>query len=305
MSRSVRVVLALVGVFGLLLVGCAKSKTDVGSSPTPTPIPTTSIGDCVTKQGAQPPAAPKGVDYKAQLKEAGVLNVGSDNNFPPFEEIKAGASEPTGFDVDLYKEVAKRLGLTAKSTTTDFDALFTQSLPRGQFDIGVSAITIKEERKNGVDFSIPYFRADLSLAVNVEKTPSIKTVDDLSGLTLGVQEGTTGADCADALVKLGKAKEVRKYKDAPPAFDDLVAGRVAAVVNDRPASEGIIAARSALKVVQVLETKEQYGFAVAKTKPDLRVAIDKEMKAIMEDGTFAKIYKTWFNTDVPFTVPIQ
>jgi ABC-type amino acid transport substrate-binding protein len=293
----------LAGV-ALLLSACASDEPTVQPKATVT-IPTVTIDDCTTNAGSQEPAAPKGVDYKTQLVKQGELSVGSDNAYPPFEEIRPGASEPVGFDVDIYKEVAKRLGLTAKSTTTDFAALFTQSIPRGTFDIGVSAITIKEERKQTVDFSVPYFEANLSLAVNVTKTPDIKTIDDLAGVTIGVQDGTTGADCADAIVKQMKAKEVKRFDTTILAFDDLVAGGVQAVINDRPASEGIIAARSALKVVQILETNEKYGFAISREKPDLRVAIDGALEAMMKDGTYATIYKTWFETDVPFTVPID
>lgn len=290
-------------VAALLLSACSKDKPVTPAASTP--IPSVTINDCVTNAGTQAPAAPKGVDYKTQLKEQGVLNVGSDNAFPPFEDLPAGANEPVGFDVDLYKEVAKRLGLTAKSTTTDFAALFTQSVPQGQFDVGISAITIKEERKKTVDFTVAYFEANLSLAVNVSKTPNIKTIDDLAGQTIGVQSGTTGADCAKALVTQGKAKDVKEFDTAVLAFDDLVAGRVAAVINDRPASEGIIEQRTTIKVVQVLETNEKYGFAISKDKPDLRIAINGALENMMKDGTYATIYKTWFETDVPFTVPIE
>ena len=296
--------LYVLAVAAMLLSACASDEPTVQPKASVT-IPTVTIDDCTTNAGSQEPAAPKGVDYKTQLVKQGELSVGSDNAYPPFEEIRPGASEPTGFDVDIYKEVAKRLSLTAKSTTTDFAALFTQSIPRGTFDIGVSAITIKEERKQTVDFSVPYFEANLSLAVNVTKTPNIKTIDDLAGVTIGVQDGTTGADCADAIVKQMKAKEVKRFDTTILAFDDLVAGGVQAVINDRPASEGIIAARSALKVVQILETNEKYGFAISKEKPDLRVAIDGALEAMMKDGTYATIYKTWFETDVPFTVPID
>lgn len=301
MNRISRVFVA-VCLMSLTAVACG--TTDAVRTPdTPAALPTVAIGECQTAQGAQPVATPKNVDYKTQLKQPGILNVGSDNAYPPFEEIKPGASEPEGFDVDLYKEVAKRLGLKAKSTTTDFDGLFTQSIPTGAFDVGISAITIKEERKKTVDFTIPYFAADLSLAINAKRTPDIKTVDDLAGLTLGAQKGTTGEDCANVLVKQGKAKEVRSYGDSQAAFADLANGRVAAVVNDRPASEGFIQKNADLKVVQVIKTSEQYGFAISKDKPDLRVAIDAALTAIMKDGTYATIYKTWFETDPPFTVP--
>jgi arginine/lysine/histidine/glutamine transport system substrate-binding and permease protein len=302
--RSSRVTIAAILLLGLFAVSCASSKTQT-TQPTASPTPTTSIGSCVNNIGTQSPAAPKGVDYKTQLKEQGVLNVGSDNAYPPFESIASGQKDPVGFDVDLYQEVAKRLGLTAKSTTTSFDGLFTSSIPTGTFDLGISAITIKESRKKTVDFTIPYFVANLSLAVDTAKNPNIKTIDNLSGLTIGVQSGTSGEDCGKALVAQGKAKEIKSYETATQAFDDLVAGRVVAVINDTPASVGIIANRAGLKVVQIIETNEKYGFAIGKNKPDLRAAVNKALTDMMKDGTFTSIYKTWFKTDPPFALPIE
>lgn len=300
-----RIVLGVVAL-GLVTAACAEDTSpQATTSPSPSALPVVEIAQCQTAQGAQPYAEPKGVDYTTQLKKAGELSIGSDNAYPPFEEIKPGANEPEGFDVDLYKEVAKRLGLTAKSTTTDFDALFTQSIPNGTYDLGVSAITIKEERKQTVDFTIPYFVADLSLAVNVDKTPNVKTIDDLAGQTLGAQKGTTGEDCAKYLVTQGKAKDVRSYGGADAAFQDLVAGRVVAVVNDRPASQGFVEKNPSLKVVQVISTKEQYGFAISKNKPDLRVKINEALTAMMQDGTYATIYEKWFDTKPPFTLPLS
>lgn len=303
-----KLIVALLAVIALVTVGCAKKAPDALKSASPTPvaaiIPTVSIAKCQTAPGAQPATAPLGVPFANQLKEPGVLNVGSDNDYPPFEQIKPGAKTPTGFDVDIYTEVAKRLGLTAKSTTTDFDGLFATSLPNGTFDVGVSAVTIKEARKQTVDFTVPYFQADLSLAVNAEKTPEIQTIDNLAGLTIGAQKGTTGKDCADFLVKEGKAKEVKTYGSTGPAFQDLINGRIAAIVNDRPASQGFIEKNASLKVVQVIQTQEQYGFAISKKKPDLRLAIDGELTKMMQDGTYATIYKTWFGTEPPFTLPL-
>jgi len=292
---------------GLLLGACAKSNSGAPStSPSATQIPSVDVAKCETNQGTQAPAAPKGVDFKTQLKEQGVLSIGSDNDYPPFEEIKPGAKTPDGFDVDLYTEIAKRLGLTAKSTTTNFDALFTSSIPTGVFDLGVSAITIKEERKKTVDFTNPYYRSDLSLAINNDKTPEIKTIDDLAGKTVGVQKGTTGEACADYLKKQGKVGDVKSFDSTGPAFQDLLAGRIAAVVNDRPASQGFIEkSPETLKVVQIISTQEEYGFAVSKEHPDLRVAINDQLTKIMQDGTYATIYQKWFGTAPPFAVPIS
>jgi polar amino acid transport system substrate-binding protein len=291
----------------LALSACGDNGGTGAASPTPTAseIPVIDIGECQTKSGETASnAEPLGVDYTEQLKEPGVLHIGSDNAYPPFENIEPGADEPTGFDVDLYTEVAERLDLDARSTTTDFDGLFTQSIPQGTFDLGVSAITITEERRANVDFTVPYFKADLSLAVNTEETPDIKTIDDLDGLTIGAQKGTTGEACAQVLVDQGKAAEVKSYGDAAAAFQDLGTGRIAAIVNDAPASQGFIDKTDNLAVVQVIRTNERYGFAISKEKPDLRVKVDEVLTEIMQDGTYAAIYEDWFGTPPPYEVPI-
>jgi len=308
MKRAARVGPILFVVLAFVASACAKSTPGTSGSPSPSvsPTPAVDIAKCETAQGTQAPTAPKGVDYKTQLKEPGVLNIGSDNDFPPFEEIKPGAKTPDGFDVDIYTEVAKRLGLTAKSTTTNFDALFTSSVPTGKFDLGVSAITIKESRKQTVDFTIPYFRSDLSLAINTQKTPTIKTVDDLVGQVIGVQKGTTGEACAQYLQTQGKVKDVKSFDNTGPAIQDLLAGRVGAVINDRPATQGYIdRGAPTLKVVQIIKTQEEYGFAISKDKPDLRKAINDALTAMMTDGTYSTIYKKWFGTVPPFAVPFQ
>jgi ABC-type amino acid transport substrate-binding protein len=308
MKRSSLLAPAFLAVVALLSTACAKSTTGgtPSASPSASQIPSVDIAKCETNQGSQTPAVPKGVDFKTQLKAPGVLSIGSDNDYPPFEEIKPGAKTPDGFDVDLYTEVAKRLGLTARSTTTNFDALFTSSIPTGKFDLGVSAITIKEERKHTVDFTIPYYRSDLSLAINVEKTPNLKSIDDLATATVGVQKGTTSETCAKYLQTQGKIKDVKSFDNTGQAFQDLLAGRVAAVINDRPASQGFIEkSPETLKVVQIIKTQEEYGFAVSKEHPDLRVAVNDALTKIMQDGTYATIYKKWFGTEPPFDVPLS
>lgn len=300
---------AIVALSLLGLTACA-SESGPGATPSasdsPVELPVVDIGECQTNSGdAAENTPPKGEDFTEQLKEPGVLHIGSDNAYPPFENIEPGAETPTGFDVDLYTEVAERLGLEARSTTTDFDGLFSQSVPDGTFDLGVSAITITDERRGSVDFTIPYFKADLSLAVNTEEDTEIATIEDLSDLTIGAQKGTTGEACAKVLVEQGKAKDVKSYGDAAQAFQDLSQGRIAAVVNDAPASQGFIEQAANLEVVQIIRTNERYGFAISKDKPDLRVRIDEVLTEIMEDGTYATIYERWFKTPPPFEVPIE
>lgn len=286
----------------LALGACARKDEPTVPSGGDGEVSTVSLGDCVTAPDEKiAPAAAKGVDYKTQLKTAGKLTIGSDIAFPPFESVDPTSNQPVGFDIDLGKEIAKRLGLEPEFINTGFDALFTQSLPQGQFDIGMSAITVKAERQNSVDFTVPYFKADLSLAA--QKKSEYDAIEDMKGKLIGAQAGTTGEDCAKVVKDKVEATDVRTFETALAAFDDLVAGRVAGVINDLPSSKEILAQRPTLEIAQIIDTKEVYAIAISKDKPDLRVAINKALNDMFDDGTFADIYEQWFKVKPPFDLP--
>ena len=125
----------------------------------------------------------------------GVLTVGSDIPYPPFEDFD-GAGNVIGFDADLVEEMANRLGLEVEWIDTDFDTIFTQ-LATGAFDVVASATTITPERAQQVNFTMPYYRAQQALAANTAERPDITSVEDLGeGDSVAVQTGTTGADWA-------------------------------------------------------------------------------------------------------------
>lgn len=127
--------------------------------------------------------------------EEGVLRVGSDIPFPPFEFRRGG--EETGFDVELVEEIASRLGgLEVEWVDTAFDTIFTQ-LAGGRFDMVASATTITPERAQQVSFTEPYYLAQQALTINREETPDIQSTDDLGdGDSVAVQQGTTGEEWA-------------------------------------------------------------------------------------------------------------
>lgn len=253
------------------------------------------IDECVNDQGTTAPAEPTGAEPKT-LK-SGILTVGSDTAFPPFESIEGGKA--VGFDVDLITEVAKRLGWKAEIQTAVFDTIFT-ALAARKFDVVISAVTIKADRKKTVDFSDPYFQADQSLSVRSDDAETITGVDDLADKLVGVQTGTTGEDCAKTALKAeAKVKDVRSYETAPDAFTDLAANRIDAVVVDLPVAKQIVESRDGLALVQAIRTNEEYGIAVSKENPDLRVSINEQLTAIRDDGTYETIYKKWFKTEPP------
>lgn len=227
--------------------------------------------------------------------KAGVLTVGSDIPFEPFE-YEDDAGELTGFDVDLIKEIASRLELEVEWIDADFEGIFT-SLAAGQFDAVASATTITEERSRQVNFTDPYFVSQQALSINSERTPDIDSVDDLgSGHTVAVQAGTTGRDWATE--NLGpKGVEIREFPDAPDTYNALEAGVVTGVIFDEPSAISEAVSRPALRVVEIIDTGERYGFAVDPEKQALLDAMNRVLREIIDDGTYDTIFAKY--SDLP------
>ncbi|HYZ94092.1 MAG TPA: basic amino acid ABC transporter substrate-binding protein [Actinomycetota bacterium] len=290
-----RLAFLLLALVALLAAACGRETPETSGGDEQADLSETSIPACVTNQGTIAPAAADG--GALELLTPGKLVVGSDTAFPPFESIENGKA--VGFDVDLITEIGKRLNLQVDVQTAVFDTIFT-SLAAKKFDAVISAVTIKEERKRTVDFTDPYFTSDLSLSVRAGDAGKFKGVDDLEGETIGVQAGTTSEDCAKSALKdKGKVADIRAYDTIPDAFTDLAAGRVAAVLIDLPTAKQITEERSGINVVQVIKTAEDYGIAVGKHAPNLRVAINDALKKIKDDGAYAKLFVKWFKTQPP------
>jgi polar amino acid transport system substrate-binding protein len=216
----------------------------------------------------------------------GELRVGSDIPYPPFEFGRPPDYE--GFDVDVVKEIARRLDLEARFVKTPFDPIF-RNLAQGRFDMVASATTITAERERTVDFSESYFPADQSLMV--KRGSEIRTTGDLAGMRVGVQLGTTGADYAKDEVD---AETVRSYDLIDDAFKALQAGQVDAVINDCPVSKYAEQSHRDLVVVEAIPTDEQYGFAFQQEDDALRRAVNRELARLKGDGTLERISDKWF-----------
>jgi len=219
--------------------------------------------------------------------EDGILTVGSDVPFPPFE-FREG-NELTGFDVDLMEEIATRLDLDdVRWVDTSFDTIFTQ-LAGGRFDAVASATTITEERSQIVSFSDAYYLAQQALTVNSAETPDLAGVDGLSsGDVVAVQQGTTGEIWARD--NLPEGVEIRSFPEAPDTYTSLEAGNVTAVLFDEPSALTEAERRTDLEVVETIDTGERYGFPVNPQNEELLEAINAVLAEMIEDGTYAEIY---------------
>lgn len=167
------------------------------------------------------------------LHTPGRMVVGSDIAFEPFEFVKDGQNK--GFDIDLMRAIAERLGVEVEFVNTDFGTLFPQ-LASGQFDAIISAITITNERDQSIDFSNPYFLTIQGLAVL--EGAEINGVDDLDGARVAVQTATTGEDYA---LEHFMSSDVRSFPSSDAAFAALVADQVDAVFIDLPVARNAAA----------------------------------------------------------------
>jgi len=219
------------------------------------------------------------------------LTVGSDIPYPPFEQGKPG--EYTGFDIELMEAIAEKIGRTAEFQDTSFETIF-RDVAQGKFEAVISAATITPEREQAVDFSNPYYLSEQ--AVLVKEGSPIKSLEDLEGKTVAVQQGTTGQELAKE--KIGGA-EIRPFPEGPDAVNALKAGTVEGVVIDAPVAANAVEKSGGVEIAEKVPTEEEYGIAVAQGDTELLEEINKGLKEVEDDGTYKTIYEKWFKLEPP------
>lgn len=229
------------------------------------------------------------------LINEGTLTVCSDIPYPPFEFEDADApSGYSGFDIDLTQEIADRLGLELEVLEVGFDALQSgASLAAGQCDLVASAMTITPERAENLLFSEPYYDAIQSLIVLADS--GITSLEDLVGEALGVQADTTGA--AFAYENAPDGVEVTEFPGGPDIFTAMLAGTVAAGLQDLPVNVEQVEQDDRFQIVEEYDTGEQYGFAAALGNDSLIEAVNGALADLREDGTYDEIYDRYFAVD--------
>ena len=219
------------------------------------------------------------------------LIVGCDTNFMPFEFKQDG--KYVGFDIDFWDAIAKEIGAEYDLQPMDFNGLIP-ALQTGNIDVAIAAMTIKSEREKVVDFAYPYSDAGLIILVRADEQ-KIKSLEDLKGKNVATKLGTTSADYVK---KNAQAKEVKLYPNIDGAYMELATGGADAVLFDSPAVlyYSKTAGKDRTKVVGPLYMGQSYGIAFPQGSPLAEQSSIAILK-LMENGTYAKIYKKWFGTD--------
>ncbi|MDE3837824.1 basic amino acid ABC transporter substrate-binding protein [Bacillus methanolicus] len=222
------------------------------------------------------------------------LKVATDANYAPFEYMDKG--EIVGFDVDFVKAVAEEAGYEVEIVNVGWDPLFVEIKDKIS-DLGMSAITINEERKQTYDFSVPYFLSTNEILV--PEGSDIKSAADLKDKVIAVQNGTTGQAAVEKL--FGKNnKKIKKFENNNLAIMELNSGGADAVVADNTVVEEYVKNNPDKKLTVIKDEnafeKEYYGLMFPKGS-ELKADFDSAINKIFENGTYAKIYKKWFGTE--------
>ncbi|BEU95244.1 amino acid ABC transporter substrate-binding protein [Acidovorax sp. DW039] len=227
---------------------------------------------------------------------AAKIVVGLDDNFPPMG-FRNEKNELVGFDIDMAREAAKRLGVEVDFKPIDWSAKEAE-LSGKRVDALWNGLTITEERKQNIAFTAPYMENHQIIVVAAQSP--IKTKADLAGKTVGAQDGSSAVDAVkkdDAVFKT--FKEFKVFGDNVTALMDLSTGRLDAVVVDEVVGRYYVAKKPQDYVV--LEAHfgtEDYGVGVRKDDTELQAKLDKVLAEMKKDGAAAKIAEQWFGKNI-------
>lgn len=240
-------------------------------------------------------------DAEANVEEAaeaaalsdGVLTVGTNAEFPPFEYVDDNG-EPDGFDIALIKAIGEKLGVEVEVENMEFASLVSSI--GSKIDVAIAGMTVTEERQQSVDFSDAYYEAVQYVILPADS--EIATAQDLEGKTIGVQLGTTGDfiatdDIADTTVN--------QYNKGVDAVNDLINGRVDCVIIDK--NPALVFASKfegqliALDGAQFDFGTEEYAIALPKGDTALTEQINAALEEIKADGTFDELVKTYIEAE--------
>jgi cystine transport system substrate-binding protein len=240
-------------------------------------------------------AAAHAEDLLDSVKASGVLRVGMEGTYPPFNSRNA-AGELEGFDVDVAKAVAAKLGVKPQFITTEWSGIIA-GLQAGKFDVIVNQVTITPQRKEVLDFSQPYTYSAAQLIQRANDKREFKSLADFKGdKKIGVTLGTNYDQMARAVPGIN----VQTYPGAPEKLRDLADGRIDATLDDRLMLPSIInKSNLPLRTGAILPGGEQQmGIPFRKGNPKFEKAINDALNALEQDGTLKKISMHWFGTDV-------
>ncbi|MCX4729546.1 ABC transporter substrate-binding protein [Streptomyces sp. NBC_01363] len=243
-----------------------------------------------------------------EIRDKGVIKVGSDIAYPPVE-FKDKSGNTVGIDPDIAAAIGKQLGVTLQFQNGTFDTLIT-GLRSKRYDLAMSSMTDTKDRQQGIDSEtkkkvgegvdfVDYFTAGVSIYTPKGDDQGIKTWADLCGKKIAVQRGTVSHNLAKAESKKctgGKKIAIETFDNDLEAQTRLRSGGVDAGSSDFPVAAYAVKTSGGGKDFQIVGEQVEaapYGIAVAKGNDQLTKAIQAALEAIIKNGEYNKIISKW------------
>jgi len=232
----------------------------------------------------------------SDLKKRGVFVLGLDDSFPPLG-FRDENNDIVGYDIDLAKEVAKRLGVEFKAQPIDWDAK-EMELNTGKIDCIWNGFTMTGEREKALAFTKAYLNNEQVLVVRSDS--GVKSLADMAGKTVGLQSGSSAQEAVNGNKTFAASlKKQVMFKDNVTALNDLSIGGVDGVVMDSVVAEySITATKKPFTVIDEPLSKEEYGVAFRKGDAALRDEVQKTLEEMQKDGTVTAVSIKWFGRDL-------
>lgn len=232
----------------------------------------------------------------AKIKERGKLLAGVKLDTPPFGSLD-DKNEPAGFDIDLVRKIAARIGVPVELVKVT-SATRIPLLVSGNVDLVAASMTHTRERDKAIDFSITYYTGGQSLMV--PKASTVTGIKDLGGKQVAVQQGTT---LEKNIAAAAPAAKIVAFRDYNAAWLALAQGRADAFTGSLNVLQGFLKDNPNFKIVGDLFSVEPFGVGVRQGDSELRDEINFAIQDLWTSGEYAALYRKWFNTDP--TVPIE
>ena len=271
----------------------AASLTACGGSTTETTAADTTAATTAA-EAADTTAAESADETSAEAAETeaagGVLVMATNAEFPPYEFHEGDAI--VGIDADIAKAIADELGMELEIEDIAFDSIIPE-ITSGKADMGLAGMTVTEDRKQSVDFSDTYAKASQKIIVTEDS--EIAAPDDLKGVIVGVQLGTTG-DIYVSDLEADKTT-VERYNKGFEAVQALSQGKVDAVVIDGEPAKTFVSQTEGLKILDESFTDEEYAIAVKKGNTELLDKINGALKTLKDNGTLDEIVAKYIKAE--------
>lgn len=272
------------------LTACGGGAKDTAAADTAAATTEEKAEDTTAAESKDETSAEAAETEEAKDAAGGKLIMATNAEFPPYEYHDGDAV--VGIDAEIAKAIADELGMELEIEDIAFDSIIPE-IVSGKADMGLAGMTVTEDRMQSVDFSDTYAKASQKIIVTEDS--EIASPDDLKGVIVGVQLGTTGDIYVSDLEADGTT--VERYNKGFEAVQALSQGKIDAVVIDGEPAKTFVAETEGLKILDESFTDEEYAIAVKKGNTELLEKINGALKTLKDNGTLDEIVAKYIKAE--------